>query len=562
MPDDPSDPVQSECFLVGDPLAFNVVSMQACFHEFRRRRSAQFIVGLCLLHLIPIWGFTFVPTQDGLSHLYNAYILKEWKNPEYTKFHEVYSLNLTLFPNWSTHAFFFIALHVFPPLIVEKLFLTICVLLYPLSFNFLLSAIDRRLRIFGLLGFLYSYNYLLQLGFYNFALSVPLCLIAIGYWWKHRGDFQIAHAAVLNLLLIATYFSHLGSYTLLVFALSSLALFDFLKHLFQWREGLQKLLQFVGYLLPAYFVLLNSFLANFESNESVYKSGEFLWDYFINVKSLVYFNDSYLPISWILLGVVCFCIAWTLIERVCEKRIFESRDGFLFIAIVLTVLYFRLPWQYGPPAWINDRIHLYIFPILLGWFAVPRYVWVKHGLTATMLLISMWHLGLTIRDYHLLNKDMREFMSGTHLIEPNSTISNLRVTDYHGSEHHGPVKYVAPMLGGVSFYCLGNGCLYDGNYEPKYDYFPLQYKDGHWKFKYLGGPVDYWLAWYVDAQHEEVKALAEDYQLIHETKNLKLFRRRSKPTRGRMGNQTNGGFKKLPCGSCPTDLGNAFPMPP
>ena len=260
-----------------------------------------------------------------------------------------------------------------------------------------------------------------------------------------------------------------------------------------------------------------------------------MWDYFINVKSLVYFNDSYIPISWILLGVVGFCSGWTLIERVREKRIFESRDGFLLLAIALTVLYFRLPWQYGPPAWINDRIQLYIFPILLGWFAVPRYAWVKRGLIATMLLMSIWHLGLTIRDYHLINKDMREFMSGTHLIEPNSTVSTLRATDFHGSEHHGRVKYLAPLLAGASFYCLGNGSLYDGNYEPKYSYFPLQYKDGHWKFRYLGGPVDYWLAWYVDAQHEEVKALAEDYQLIHETKKLKLFRRRSKSTDGRMG---------------------------
>ncbi|MCZ6679462.1 MAG: hypothetical protein O7E52_19705 [Candidatus Poribacteria bacterium] len=36
------------------------------------------------------------------------------------------------------------------------------------------------------------------------------------------------------------------------------------------------------------------------------------------------------------------------------------------------------------------------------------------------------------------------------------------------------------------------------------------------------------LVWRLDAQHEAVKALAKDYERIHETEQLKLFRRRSK----------------------------------
>ncbi|MBI1929428.1 hypothetical protein HYR99_34935, partial [Candidatus Poribacteria bacterium] len=446
------------------------------FQAFWRNPSAQLIAFMGLLHLIPIWGFTFIPTQDGLSHVYNAYILKEWKNPEFTKFHEVYNLNLTLFPNWTNFAFFIPALYIFPPLIAEKIYVTLCVLLFPLSFYYLLNAIDKCLRIFGLLGFLYSYNYLLQMGFYNFTLSVPLCLIALGYWWKHKADLQISHAAVLNLLLVATYFSHFASYTLLVFALSFLAGIDFLKHLTQWRERLNRVLQFVGYLIPTYFILLNTLLSNPETRESQHKTFDYLWDYFINAKSLVYFNDSYIPVSWILLGFVGFCIIWTLIQRVRERRFFEARDGFLLLALILTVLYFRLPWAYGPPAWINDRVHLFIFPILLGWFVVPQQIWMKRGLIAIMLLMSIWHLGLTIRDYHLLNQDMREFTSGASRIAPNSTVSILEQgTDWQGSEHHGPIKYLSPFYHGTVYYCIGNGSHYVANYEPKYSYFPLRY---------------------------------------------------------------------------------------
>lgn len=52
-------------------------------------------------------------------------------------------------------------------------------------------------------------------------------------------------------------------------------------------------------------------------------------------------------------------------------------------------------------------------------------------------------------------------------------------------------------------------------------------KNGNWKFRYVNGHIDYLLAWRVDAGHERIKALAEDYELIHETEHLKLLRRRS-----------------------------------
>ena len=508
---------------------YNPAPIKLWLQRFRRNQPAQLIVVLSLLHLIPIWGFKFIPTQDGISHVYNAYILKEWKNPEFTKFHEVYDLNLTFFPNWIDYAILFVTLHVFPPLIAEKIFATICVLLYPFSFYYLLNAIDRQLRFFALLGFLYSYNHLFHLGFYNFAISVPFCLISIGYWWKHKEDFQIEQATVLNLLLIVTYFSHFSSYTLLMFALTFLAGVAFLRHLFQWREHLKRLLQFIGYLAPAYFILLNIFLSNPEQRQVGYRPFAYLWDYFINVKSLVYFNDSYLVISWILLGIMSFCLGWTLIVHIGEKRFFEVRDGFLLLAIILTVLYFRLPWSYGPPSAINERVHLYIFPILLGWFVMPKYVWLKRGLIGVMLLISVWHLGLTVLDYSLLDKEMREFTSGSHLIESNSTVSILRPgMDWVGITYQGPVRYVMPFLQMAAYYCLENGSLYDSNYEPKYSYFPLQYKGKHWMFKYEGGPIDYWIVWRAARASEDAKLLVRDYEVIHKTANLKLFRLRSK----------------------------------
>lgn len=496
------------------------------------------IIILFLLHLIPIWIFKFIPTQDGLNHVYNAYILKEYNNPAYPKFREVYDLNLKLSPNWSAHAFFFIALYVMPPLLAEKLYVTACIMLLPLSFFYFLRAVDKRLMFWGLMGFLYSYNYLFHMGFYGFALSVSFYFFALGYWWKYRYDFRAYNVAVFYLLAIATYFCHLFSYGVLLLSLPVLACTSAVlpdNPSRSWKERIRTLLITAGYSIPAYFILFDSFLSNPESKERIYRSSAELWNFFVSVRSLVSFNDQYIPISWRLLGLIGLGVLWTLIagkmlgkSRPAESRsvgrFLDQRDGFLVLFIIMTVIYFRIPWQIGPPAWFNDRLNLFLFPVLLAWFACYYPRWLKYSISVMIISLSLIHLGLTVRDYHLLNKDMKEFTSGAHLIAPNSAVS-IMSSDWANGDWHGPIKYLSPFYHDTCYYCLGNGSHYVANYEPKYSYFPLLYKkeEGYWKFEYPG-VINYMLVWRTDENSNEVKQLYTDYELIHKTKNLKLFR--------------------------------------
>ena len=63
-----------------------------------------------------------------------------------------------------------------------------------------------------------------------------------------------------------------------------------------------------------------------------------------------------------------------------------------------------------------------------------------------MLLISVGHLGLTSWDSRL-DKEMREFSFGSHLIEPNSTMFILRTgMDWVGQTYQGLVRYIMPFL--------------------------------------------------------------------------------------------------------------------
>ena len=56
---------------------------------------------------------------------------------------------------------------------------------------------------------------------------------------------------------------------------------------------------------------------------------------------------------------------WSLLVR--------PEDGFLLIAIILTVIYYQLPWSKYGGGWINDQVHLYIFLVLLQFFNLGGY---------------------------------------------------------------------------------------------------------------------------------------------------------------------------------------------
>ena len=88
-------------------------------HAFLEARKRIIILALLILHILPLWIFTYFPSQDGAAHVYNAYVLTALDDDESPLLSEYYKLNLTLFPNWLSHATLFVLMQVFPPLFAE-----------------------------------------------------------------------------------------------------------------------------------------------------------------------------------------------------------------------------------------------------------------------------------------------------------------------------------------------------------------------------------------------------------------------------------------------------------
>ena len=514
------------------------------------------VIVLLVMHLLPVWGFKYFPTQDGLSHIYNSYVVKEYHKHENYRLREVYDLNATIFPNWTSHALLVALLYVFPPLVCEKIVLTLCIGLLPISLFYFLNGVEKRNIVFGLLGFLYAYNYLLHMGFYNFVLSMSLFFFTLGYWWRVKDKLQLPNIVVMYILLLVTYLTHYHSYALLIMSLTFFALFssgyELLQRVWGHKETPQPLmhrlkdgmlvfkpaLTFIGSLIPAYFILFSYYfyLSNAHGGEGEHRGFEWLNDYFFGMKSLVAFRDDHILIGRVLLVFLAIAFVFTVINRIrlCYRfhkseewketgerlwtRAVTRMDGFLIMAILITAMYYIVPWSGYSGGWINDRFHLYIFLVLIPFFAVNLHRYVNYGVAGIIIALSLWHLGYNVHTYTLLNRDIAITLSSMGLYEKDTILTSEPgewggFSDALGFEP----KYVEPFGHTECLLAVKMGIAYLDNYEANTDHFPLQYKQ-----KEL--PADYAIIW--RTEYDDVAGLEEEYDLIHSNDYHRVYRRK------------------------------------
>ena len=493
--------------------------MQNYSHIFSRIPASKYaVIALLIIHLLPIWAFKYFPSQDGASHIYNAYILKEYHKPAMYKTRECFQLNLTLFPNWFSHIFMAGLMFLVPGLVTEKILLSFCIGLVPLSFFYYLRTTDVESgsksdhTLLGLLGFLFAYNYLLHMGFYNFALSLSVFFFTLGYWWKHHDSMSPARIGLLYLLLILLYFCHIVPYGLILITLSICAL---------WLlRTSRKLLAFAGYMLPAGFIMVNYLLNEARDKPYQYFTSEQLRDFFLKTKSLVYFNESYTWINYVLLGFIAIFIIWTIWkDKIRARRWLARQDIFLILSAVLVFMYFKMPMFIGTGGWINERIHLFYIPILLPWFNVDLHKAVKWCAVGVVVLLSLIHLGYTCRDYYGFNREMDDFTAAVGLLPDHIVFARTDPDDWGGFKWQS-----TPHLASFFYYGLQGDRAYINNYEAEFNYFPFNFKGDNKRDNYAGGFIDYYLAWNVKDNSPKLEPYREDYDIIYSNPRFKILK--------------------------------------
>src|SRR5262245_55261819 len=136
-----------------------------------RRILLGLLALLLILQLAPIWAFKYVPTADGPAHVENCYIIRNYHRPEFSAFREFFILRHAPDPNLGGHLAMTALMYLVPPLLAEKILLSIYIILMPVSFAYALRQIRTDAWPLALLVMPFTFTYTFQMGFYNFSMG-------------------------------------------------------------------------------------------------------------------------------------------------------------------------------------------------------------------------------------------------------------------------------------------------------------------------------------------------------------------------------------------------------
>ena len=154
---------------------------------FSKRFWRSAFLVMMVLECAPFWVFRYFPSQDGPTHLHNASVLANYGSEViYRQYYRVIPFQPA--GNALTQVMLAAILKFTDPLLAEKLLLSGYVILFFLSFRYLLSALTPYADCFSLFAGILVSNYFLDMGFWNFSYSICLLLFTLGYYvrWRQR----------------------------------------------------------------------------------------------------------------------------------------------------------------------------------------------------------------------------------------------------------------------------------------------------------------------------------------------------------------------------------------
>jgi len=453
-----------------------------------RRQEGWLFAALIVLHLLPIWLLPFAPTQDGPAHLSMAHALRQYGEPEGDYLREYFVRNEEAIPNW--FVFFLLAdvLRVLSLPVAEKVLLSAYVILLPLSARYALQAVRPRSGFLAFLSFPFVYNFLLNMGFYNFCFSLPAFLFSLGFWLRHRGRLGIGRTAILALLILWTYFCHPVTLAVLVGTLLTLA---------SWRTlRLRSLGGLVAPLMasaPA-VVLLLSFLQD--------RIGGQVSDMTLTAKarqlaglySLVSL-DTRLVVFSIALAALLGLLAVAALSRRFRRRRLLPGDGLLFACLFLIGIYFAAPNEMGQGGFVTHRLNLFPFVLLILWlgtFSFPEAI--RIAIRSAGAGISLGFLAAMFSIWAGLGAYLSDILTAAPHLEPRRTLLTLSFSNA-GEDEDGSGDDLTfrtwPFVHAGSHLAARVPLVDLALYEAHEDYFPLTYRPQRDPFVHLASdPLD------------------------------------------------------------------------
>ncbi|MDL1979996.1 MAG: hypothetical protein LWX02_00700 [Deltaproteobacteria bacterium] len=495
-----------------------------------------YIFFLCA-HIGLVWFLKYFPTQDGPSHIYNIGILhdllnggKEWGNYFTYKLHAVPNLgfNLLAYP----------MLHFFPPLVAEKLFVSMYIVLMGCSVPLLLHVFNKPSMPLSFFVFPVMFNFTLLMGFYSYVVTIPLFLIAFSLCWKNYNHSRIFKFVFLNITGLIIFYFHLIPFVLFLISLIVITIV-------RSTDSKERIVELVKLLATISPIILNLIFYLIHSPKNPFPEISYLLSVSRYIRLLSdLFSFSAVNFSpWQMFAASPVMFLYLLFTYSSVKDIYkrnrqnkavpDSEKFLLFLSSALILIYLFAPFRFGGGSFFNQRFPWVIFLIILPLFKIPEGTfWKRFGSKIIVGAVSFFFVFNAVTLWQQSSK-VEKFLSGLHAELPKGAF----IMTYKAIKPERPKVDI--LLHAASYYGIFKKCVNIGNYETGLYYFPVKFKDtipnfpSESQISYAPETIDwldypsiqYLLGWEIDKNNME--NLSKFFHIIWEGGHSSIWQRNS-----------------------------------
>jgi type IV secretory pathway VirB2 component (pilin) len=415
-----------------------------------RRWMAPLFLALAILQLAPVWAVRYLPTVDGPSHVYNSWIFRELMMHRGGLIARYFQIDWRPHPNWIGTAVMAVLMTVVPPIIAEKLFVSAIVLLFALAVWMYAGLLDERARVYAFLALPFTYNWLLQAGFYNFSLGVALCFITIAAWWRRK-------FAAVAALLVLCYFAHPMAVGIAIAAIGLMWLMTSR----DWRQLLA-----VVPVAPLLFWYARQQAAPVIGSKESTASQLFTT---LAGARIAYTFDRWQMIPGTALVIV---IAALIVVTLIRRRLERPAMPLAILTALLFLGYFLTPDNAAGGLFLRERLSLFIYLAPLAWISADFPESWRARFVAVMAALVVLNIGYLTVEYWQTAHPIGSYIRAFDRARPDSTF--LAVVNANlpagGS--------VSTLTHAADYAAIERRLVDVNNYEPDTGYFPTAFRRG------------------------------------------------------------------------------------
>ena len=416
-------------------------------------------VAVAVAFLLPVWCFPYFPTQDGAAHLANAVILRDYLRGD-ARVQAFYWINWQPLPNWACTALLASLSWVLPPLVAEKVLISLYVVGFAGAYRYFVGSLGRNAGLLSLVGFLFTFNYCLWMGFYNYCLSLVGYFIIIGYLLRRWEAFRQRDAFVLCAMFGIVYLTHIFGFLLAAMSCFWLAVAV-------PPRGWRKSAYVMAALAPSLVMALSFFhqaryvedgvFSHLRDHSLGWIQGNDQWQRLVTDLTDLegHLFGIYLdrPVTlgmglWLLCWLFILAGLWNIDESTPKEK--ARRGAVAALGALIALLYFLLPHMLVPDKGDYWKSRLAPLPPLLwlAWVRLPSSKAICYALTVTTAVLLAVDLGQVTLFVRNVNRDLREFTSGLE------AAGRKRVVVFHIVADR--MWWVEPLRHAGDYYCLNS----------------------------------------------------------------------------------------------------------